>query len=266
MNPRNFGILASLAIIAGARAANADTPADSPWGVAVYGGDTVTEAGRLRSPLSSTIPDLGALNPQFSGTSGTLSLDKLRYDDLFRQDLATGVELSYTFSRNLQTYGRFDYATLDGRTRRAGFLSTDALGGSEPLDARFHDEDNKSLEIGSRYFWPTGTPWQPFAGIAIGATRLDAIRANFTTPDEAIDLANLRFTRSATVFSQSLETGVEFNPNTNFGVRFSVNADHMGAPPSARDPMLSELGYDASHDAEGRWTFPVAVAASFHFG
>jgi hypothetical protein len=76
----------------------------------------------------------------------------------------------------------------------------------------------------------------------------------------------VRFTRPATVFSQSLETGVEFNPNTNFGVRFSVDADHMGAPPSARDPMLSDLGYDAAHDAEGRWTFPVAVAASFHFG
>src|SRR5690349_14424627 len=133
MNPRNLGILASLAIIAGARAANADTPADSPWGIAVYGGDTVTEAGRLRSPLSSTIPDLGALNPQFSGTSGTLSLDKLRYDDLFRQDFATGIELNYSFSPNLQTYGRLGYATLDGETRRIGFLSTAALGGSEDL-------------------------------------------------------------------------------------------------------------------------------------
>jgi hypothetical protein len=30
--------------------------------------------------------------------------------------------------------------------------------------------------------------------------------------------------------------------------------------------MLSDLGYDAAHDAEGRWTFPVAVAAAFHFG
>jgi hypothetical protein len=266
MNPRNVGILASLAIIAGARAANADTPADSPWGIAVYGGDTVTEAGRLRSPLSSTIPDLGALNPQFGGTSGTLSLDKLRYDDLFRQDFATGLELNYSFSPNLQTYGRFDYATLDGETRRIGFLSSDVLGGSEAVNARFHDEDNKSLELGTRYFWPTGTAWEPFAGIALGATRLDAIRANFGTADRAIDLTNVSFTRPATVFSQSLETGVEFNPNTSFGVRFSVDADHMGAPPSSRDPLLSELGYDAAHEAEARWTFPVAIAASFHFG
>jgi hypothetical protein len=266
MNPRNLGILASLALIAGARAANAETPADSPWGIAVYGGDTVTEAGRLRSPLSSSIPDLGTINPQLSGTSGTLSLDRLRYDDLFRQDFATGLELNYSFSPNLQTYGRFHYATLDGRTRRVGLHSTDALGGSEPLDARFHDEDNKSLEIGSRYFWSTGTAWEPFAGVALGATRLDAIRASYTTPDQALDLTDVRFTRPATVFSQSLETGVEFDPNPSFGVRFSVDADHMGAPPSARDPMLTELGYDAAHDAEGRWTFPVAIAASFHFG
>jgi opacity protein-like surface antigen len=266
MNTRNLGILASLAIIAGARAAHADTPADSPWGIAVYGGDSVTEAGHLRSPLSSTIPDLGTINPAFSGTGGTLSLDRLRYDDLFRNSFDTGLELSYSFDQNLQTYGRFSYDTLDGRTRRIGFLSTDALGGSEPLDARFADEDNKTLEIGSRYFWPTGTPWEPYAGIGLGATRLDALRANFTTPDAAIDLANVRFTRPATVFSESLEAGVEFNPNTSFGVRFSVDADHMGTPPSAQDPMLSELGYDTSHDAEGRWAFPVALAASYHFG
>jgi hypothetical protein len=92
------------------------------------------------------------------------------------------------------------------------------------------------------------------------------MRANFLTPDAAIDVADVRFTRSATVFSQSVETGVEFNPNSTFGVRFSVDADHMGDPPSARDPALSALGYDAAHDAEGRWTFPVAIAASYHFG
>jgi hypothetical protein len=266
MNSRNLGICASLAILAGARVAYADASADSPWGIAVYGGDTVTEAGRLRAPLSSTIPDLGALNPSFSGTSGTLSLDKLRYDDLFRQDFATGVELNYSFSPNLQTYGRLGYATLDGRTRRVGFLSTDELAGSEPLRARFDNEDNKSLELGSRYFWPTGTAWEPFAGVALGATRVDAIRASFATPDDAIDFTNVRFTRPATVFSQTLETGVEFNPSTSFGMRFSVGADHLGTPPSAHDPGLSELGYDASHDAESRWTFPVAVAAAFHFG
>jgi hypothetical protein len=69
MNTRNVGILASLALVAGARAANADT-AESPWGIAVYGGDSVTQAGSLRSPLSTTIPDLGTVNPALSGTSG----------------------------------------------------------------------------------------------------------------------------------------------------------------------------------------------------
>jgi hypothetical protein len=265
MNTRNVGILASLALIAGARTANADT-ADSPWGVAVYGGDSVTQAGSLRSPLSTTIPDLGAVNPALGGTSGTLSLDKLRYDDMFRHNLDTGLELNYSFSNNLQSYARFSYDALDGRTRQIGTLSTDALGGSEALRARFADQDNKSLEVGSRYFWPTGTAWQPFAGVALGATRLDAIRANFLTPDAAIDLADVRFTRTATVFSQSLEAGVEYKPSTTFGVRFSVDADHMGDPPSARDPALSALGFDATHDAEGRWTFPVAIAASYHFG
>jgi len=29
----------------------------------------------------------------------------------------------------------------------------------------------------------------------------------------------------------------------------------------AMDALLTELGYDSSHDADARWTFPVAIAA-----
>ncbi len=99
--------------------------------------------------------------------------------------------------------------------------------------AHFGNADNMSFELGSRYFWQTGTDWRPFAGAALGATHLDAIRASFTSPETGLDLPNAQFTRSGVVFSQSLETGVEYDPDSNFGVRLSVNADHVGAPRSA---------------------------------
>ncbi len=122
-----------------------------------------------------------------------------------------------------------------------------------------------SFELGSRYFWQTGTDWRPFAGAALGATHLDAIRASFTSPETTLDLPNAQFTRSGVVFSQSLETGVEYDPGSNFGMRLSVNADHVGAPRSADNTDLTELGFDAGHDAHSRWAFPLSVAAAYHF-
>jgi len=266
MNTR-IGIVTGLALAAGtAGIASAQTP-DSPWGVAIYGGDSVIDSGSLRSPGgTTTLPDLGTLNPALIGTPGTLKYDKLNYDDLFRRRFDTGVELNYSFNDNLQTFGRLGYESFEGRTRRAAFFTPDSGEPGVALRAHFADEDSKSLELGSRYFWPTGTPWEPYAGVSLGATRLDATSADFSTADGGIDLHNVRFTRPSTVFSQSLEAGVEFNPNTNFGVRFSVDADHVGVPPSANDPALTALGYDAAHDAEAHWSFPVAIAAAFHFG
>jgi hypothetical protein len=49
MNTR-IGIFTGLALAAGtAEIASAQTP-DSPWGVAIYGGDSVIDSGSLRSP------------------------------------------------------------------------------------------------------------------------------------------------------------------------------------------------------------------------
>jgi hypothetical protein len=267
MNSRTVGLFTALALAAAAaRTASADTPA-SPWGISIYGGDAITEAGTLRSPHTVPLTDLGTLDPSLSGTPGTIGVDKLKYSDLYHRNFDTGVELNYSFSDALQTYGRFDFESLDGRTRRIGTVSAEPLiGGAEPLRARFDDQDNKSLELGSRYFWATSTDWKPFAGFSLGATRLDAMRADLVVPDTFIDAHNVRFTRAATVFSQTVETGVEYNPNPSFGVRFSVDADHLGDQPAAHDAQLAEFGFDPGHDAKDRWSFPVAIAAAYHFG
>lgn len=265
MKTQHVRIFTVLALTAGAvRSVQAADP-DSPWAVSVYGGDSVAMTGSLRSPTTTTFTDLGTLDPALAGTTGALSLDKLRYEDLFKRRYDTGLELNYSFNENLQTFGRFNYDALGGRTRQIGEITGESMATPTPLVARFNDSDNMSAEIGSRYYWPTGMSWRPFAGAALGATHLDAMKASLAVPDSALDEQAVRFTRTGTVFSQSLETGVEYNPNTNLGVRFSVNADHTGAPPSARDPELTAIGFDAAHDAQSRWSFPVAVAATYHF-
>lgn len=266
MKMRHMKLIASLTLVVGATGpAWASESSSSPWSLSVIGGDSVGTTGNLQSPRVAALPDLGSIDPGLGGATGTLRLEKLQYEDLFKRKYDVGLELDYALNDQLQTYGRFSYEGLGGRSRHIGGLTSDALPAGVPVDANFADADNKSLEIGTRYFWNTGTAWRPFAGVALGATRLGAIRADIFSPSADINLRDVRFTRSGTVFSQSAETGVEYDAGNNFGVRFSVNADHTGNPQAANDPALAGLGINPGHDAEARWSFPVSLAATYRF-
>jgi hypothetical protein len=255
-------MLTVLSLVAGAaRVASAAEPS-SPWSLSISGGDSVDERGSLRTRETTGLAGLSALDPTLSGTSGTLRLDTLKYEDLFRRRFDTGLELDYSFNDNLQSYGRFGYASLGGRTTTIGELES----GTSPaaLRAHFADADNMTYELGSRYFWTTGADWRPFAGLALGATHLDSMRATLTSTDLSLPLNDLRFSRAGTVFSQSLTTGVDYTPNEVFGLRFSIDADHFGRPAASEDPRLSALGAGGD-DAHGLWSFPVAIAANYRF-
>jgi hypothetical protein len=265
MKFRSMQILTVLSLVAGAaRVATAAEPS-SPWSLSISGGDSIGESGSLRSPITSTFTDLGTLDPTLSGTSGTLRLDKLRYEDVFRRRFDTGVELDYSFDNNLQTYGRFGFTSFGAHESTIGSLDSPALDSPAAVRAHFAEANNKTFELGSRYFWATGTDWRPFAGLSLGATRLDAMTATLASADLSTDLSDLRFSRAGTVFSQSLQTGVEYNPNSAFGLRLAVDADHIGKPANADDPRLTALGFGPNDDARSFWSFPVSVAANFRF-
>ena len=265
MKSRSIQILTVVSLVAGAaRVATAAEPS-SPWSLSISGGDSLGQSGSLRTPSTTDFADLGALDPTLSGTSGTMRLDKLRYDDLFRRDFDAGLELDYSFNDNLQGYGRFGYASLGGRTTTIGTLDSPSFDTPAAVRARFADVDSMTFELGSRYFWNTGSNWRPFAGLALGSTRLDSMRANISSADLASDLTDVRFTRTATLFSQSVQTGVEYTPNSAFGVRLSVDADHVNRPPDADDARLTGLGFGPNDDAHTLWSFPVSIAANYRF-
>jgi hypothetical protein len=46
-------------------------------------------------------------------------------------------------------------------------------------------------------------------------------------------------------------------------LRFSVGAEHFGAPRGSRDATLALLGADVARDAQGRWLYPVESDAVF---
>jgi hypothetical protein len=265
MKLRSMQILTVLSLIAGAaRVATAAEPS-SPWSLSISAGDSLDEQGSLRTPKTTEFTDLGAIDPSLSGTSGTLRLDKLNYEDLFHRRFDTGLELDYSFDEQLQTFGRVGYTSLSGKTSTIGQLDSAALTSPAEVHAHWADADNVSLELGSRYFFTTGSDWRPFAGFSLGATHLDAMRATLTSPDLPADLENLHFTRSGTVFSQSLQTGVEYNPSNALGLRLGVDVDHTGRPHDTEDPQLAALGYGPNDQAHSMWSIPVSVAANYRF-
>ncbi len=138
MKYRSVQILTAAAVIAGAARTASAADQSGAWSLSIIGGDSIGETGSLRSPVRTTITDLGSLDPTLAGASGTLSFDKLKYEALFKR--------------------RYD-----------------------------------------------------------------------------------------------------------FGVRLSLDANHFGTPPSADDTRLSGLGFNAGNDAQSRWSFPLAIAASYHF-
>jgi len=260
-------LLSAVALATAAvQAAHAADDKESPWSLSVLGGSAVGFTGSLRTPEITSIPDLGNLDPGLAESSGSVTLNNVLYDDIFRHRHDIGFELGYTFSPHVEGFGRVTYEGLAGQTTAIGSLSSEALSSPQPLMASFGDANSWSLEVGSRYYWPTGSAWRPFADIALGATRMDALTASLQVPGTTIDLPDARFTSADTVFTQSAGGGIEYAPNRNFGMLFAVNAEHMGSLQESNDPALEELGIDTTHDAGDRWSFPITLTASYRFG
>jgi opacity protein-like surface antigen len=241
-----------------ARAAESDTP----WKFELFGGDSVALHGSLRPPGEIPLPDLGLVSPAFAGDSGSLGLNRMRYDDIFGRKYDAGTELSYAFSDYVSAYGRFSYDALSGRTREVGVLTTPA--GLAPLRANFDDLDTWSLELGSRYYFPTNLSFRPFAGAGLGMTRVHAISASFDIPSEAIAFPQVDLTRSDTRFTQNIETGIEMQSSPNLDFRLAVAADHMSGAHESHDPELNALGLNSGHAGE-QWSFPVTIGAAYRF-
>lgn len=265
MNTRTFQTLAILGCCAAAAGTAQASDQPDPWSVALIAGDSMALHGSLRAPLKTTVADLGALDPAMVGQAGTADLHRLRYDRLFNPDFNAGLELGYAFDDALQAYGRIGYGHLDGRVRDIGQVARESPADVGELRAHMNDVHDESLEAGARYTWQTGSDWRPYAGVALGADRVDGMRGSLTLQAASAVPEHVRFTRGDTVFSQSLETGVEYDPGNNFGLRIGVEADHSGVASNAHDPKLLALGYDRDNDAQARWAFPVAVAATWRF-
>jgi opacity protein-like surface antigen len=234
-------------IAIGSLAASASQAAapDTPWGVTLFGGGAVAEDGSLRNLHEGTLG------------GQALRMDRLDFDELYRDRFEAGAEVSYDLQPNVEAFGRFSYETGDGRVRRIGALA------AQPIEARFADDDAWTLDLGSRFYFRTGEPLRPFAGVSLGATRVAGIKATLSSPDEG---QQVRFSRDGTVFSQSLEAGLQYAAMRNLDLRLSLDATHFDSLPSPRNPTPLEAELETRRSASDHWAFPVLLGAVYHFG
>lgn len=265
MNSRHFTILTCFALGACSLGGVCTAKEANPWSVAVYVGDAVSGTGTFRNPHTESIANLGTLDPALTGTSGTLKLDELRYHEAYHNRFSTALEIGYAANENLQVFGRFSYDARQGRAHDIGTLSSSGLASPQRVVAHFGNSDSRGLEVGARYLWLTSEKWRPYVSLSLGSTRTDDMNASVTVTNTAIDIKQVRFAKAGSTFSQSFETGVEYNPSKRLGVRFSVRANHVGTPPSGQDPQLEALGFKGGDDAGSRVDYPVSVAAVYRF-
>ncbi len=232
------------------------------WNISIVGGASGGLSGSLLPASENSILNLSGLDPTLSG-AGSVAIDRLRYNDVFRSNYNAGIEAGYGLTNHVSIATRLTVARFLGRGLELGVVSGNEPGAPQTLAARFQDTEDLTWQVGSRYLWIVGQRWRPFIGGGLGITRPDKVRANVTSTDPTFAARMVDFTDNRHVLSASLIGGADLSLAKTFGLRFSVGADYAGAPRGASDPMLGTLGVNVDREAGARVDYPLEIDAVF---
>ena len=252
MNPRCLPMFCALALLT-AGAAHADD-FRSHASFALFAGENSAMPGSFRG---QTVP-FDTIDP-----AGSTVYHDLKFSDAYDHRYTTGAEFDYALSPQLTGFGRLGYSTFNGRNHVVGEFTSNTFETS-PVRANFEDTSTREADLGARYTFMAGSRWRPFVGAALGATRLSDTKAEFSNPGGGATRVTLG--EAETVFSQRVETGLQFAPLDNFDVRLSAAANHLNADTKSSDPNLALVGLSNTEpDVRNHWDYPVELAAVWNF-
>ena len=246
MNPRIASSMFAAACVAAASAAHA-LPLTDRTSIELFAGGNVSTPGSFRGPAF------------IEGPNGNTAYTRLNYDDAYKHDYTTGVELAFNVNPHVSAFAQADYSQFNGQLLKIGQLDS-PTGGQVPVEARFGDSDSEDLDVGARYsFTPLGEQWRSFVGAALGAKHMSN---TFATVNDS----KIQMSKSDTVFQQRLEAGVQYSPVANFGLRLTASAMHVDGVNGTADPALSLLGLDSTNSGiHQHWEYPAELGAVWHF-
>lgn len=225
-----------------------------------------TVDGDVHGAVVSNIADLGLLGPDYAGESGQLDIRKGDYSDTYsKPEYGAHAELAYGVSNNLEVYGSVNWSHMSGRDSQLGFINVDSTGEAIPLFANFGDYDAYGAEVGARYYFDTAQrQFRPFLGASVGAAYVDKIRMHMTAPGAGVDIADLRFYDSSTIFTAAAEAGVAFGDGVSWAGSLSVGVKYMSS--LGEDTTdLDSYGIGAIASGGERVVIPVKGSLSISF-
>jgi hypothetical protein len=194
---------------------------------------------------------------------GSIHFDRVAFDDAFHHRHTGGAELDYALDAHAAAFARFGYTQFGGATRDvAHLLNADAT--TTRVAARFGDTAARELDVGARYAFVPGARLQPFVGAALGAARVSPLRATVKEPIGAP--VTVELARDGTLFTQRVETGLQYSPTRSLGVRLTVAADHIDGQRGSDDSNLPLLGLaDTRGELRAHWDYPAELGAVWKF-
>jgi len=246
MKPRIASSMFAAACVAAASAAHA-LPLTDRTTFELFAGGNVASPGSFRGPLN------------VEGPNGTTEFTRLDFDDAYRHDYTAGVEFAFNIDSHLSAYTQVGYSQFNGQTHDIGDLVAPTTRHT-PIEAKFSDSDSATIDVGARYrFTGMGEKWQPFVGASLGALHVSDTFAKVGNTDVTVG-------KSDTVFEQRLETGIQYSPMRNFGLRLTASAQHVDGLKGSTDPSLALLGLDSANAGiHEHWDYPAELGAVWHF-
>ena len=238
--------------------------ADEGWYAALSGGTDMPAGGDVQKETSSSVTDLGTLNTSLAGASGTFTLNRTSWRDVYGDAPLVNFELGYHWSKAFTGYARLGYTWDSSRSFLAGTANIPTLGGDQNIYGRFSDYNSWLFTVGGRYTFNADSALKPYLGADIGAAFVKGIDATYTIPTAGITLADAHLYDRTTAFTGGVEAGLLYDVAPNVQLGGSVGLRYVGGPDGG-SADLSGLGLAATPDAGHRLSVPLTISLSAKF-
>ncbi|GAB4199211.1 MAG: hypothetical protein Tsb002_34630 [Wenzhouxiangellaceae bacterium] len=250
-------------------------PQSGQWYYSVTGGIESTLSGDALNASSGTVPNLMALNPFLPDTSATVTTNSQSFEDLYDQGLLINAEIGYGLSTNLEVYAMASFNLQNGDQRVIGATTPASTGVSSDVIADFGDLETWRFQVGGRYYFNTGSRFQPFVSARAGLASIDAVDAivvaDYSALLEGIDDAgaqvpffNVPLYEDSTVFTGGVEAGLAVTVTDDIEVKLSVAAQYTASLDRAA-ASVDPLAIRNIAEKDSRWTLPLSAGLTYRF-
>jgi hypothetical protein len=240
-------------------------PNEGMWRWSVSGGVERSANTAGQAAGTSSIADLGSLNPALAGDAGTVTMQERSLRNLFGTGWSAGAELSYGETSSLEGYGALAYSRQSGRRNVVvGQLTSPGLTTPANIVASFGELAGWSLDLGQRYYFLEGARARPYVGADVGLAHFNATRATYSAPDASVSFGEGRYFNRSNVLLGRLGAGVDVAVTPQVDLRVGADAEYRGRL-TANATELTSTGLPSLGASAGHWLAPVHLDVAYHF-